>query len=76
MVQVIKQKFEIGWCSSCKKMVRFVTHANYKKPRWVCTSNGCFNWEHELKGKPPEKSWGSVYPLMKRSYDNVGMRLK
>jgi len=50
----MEQQHELGWCSQCKKVRMFVTHADFPK-RWHCTSRGCYYWTTELKNKPKVK---------------------
>lgn len=48
-----QQKTETGWCESCRKMTKFIEHADLNY--WICTTKGCWNREKELKEEPENK---------------------
>jgi len=50
--------FKSAWCKCCRKIVKFRQHEDYKD-RWVCTTQGCYNWERkkDLKEEPKNRMW-------------------
>lgn len=50
-----EQKHENGWCKQCRKVTKFVTHADFSS-RWICTTRGCYHQVDELEKEPARPS--------------------